>query len=114
MGTREPLVLHPEGLPKISSIYVWPQNSRGSVVVSIGLERKTRAAVAEWAEHLGVDVTEHDSKDLIPGLWRQQVEAVHEADGVLTRVWADVPVDPPSAAATDAETVPAAGTEAAG
>ncbi len=116
MGTREPLILKSRGLPKIASIHVWPRNSRGVVTVSIGLEPDTRAAVEKWAEHLGVDVTEHDPEELIPSRWRQWIEAVHEADGVLTRIWTLVPVEPPAATTDPAETetAPPVGTEAAG
>jgi hypothetical protein len=114
MGNRKPLILKPRDLPKIASIHVWPRNSCGVVTVSIGLEDDTRIGIAKWAEHLGAAITEHAPEELIPGRWRQQVEAVHEADGVVTSIWTFLLVERSAAAPAETETAPPAGAETAG
>ena len=82
-----------KGLPRIYSLRVSPGlPGEGPLTVSILLESEQRAAVAKWADRLGVQVVVQvvDCKPYQSrpgGPWVQTFEAVREAEGYRVRVW---------------------------
>jgi hypothetical protein len=109
MGGHMPLLLAPKGLPTIQHIHIWPQNARGIATVSISLERDTRANLAKWAKHLGVEIVEGEPYETFPGngQWMRRLEAVHVADGIETKVWISFPAEAPAEQAPESVGNPA-------
>jgi hypothetical protein len=92
-----------KGLPRIYSLSVSPAyTDKNSLIVRILLDSCQRAAVAKWADRLGVPVVDRKPYQSRPAArWTHTFEAVREVEGYRVKVWTSIDLDEPATGSSE-------------